>query len=112
MADILTDPRNPNNLYAPRFEGTSLRLKPELGPSDVLVGNSNIIFEGTIGVPYIKSGADEIRFGSNGLSAGCRFLFSSEGSVCNIELNGSVNAANGIKAHGSGSWTAASSLQT
>ena len=112
MADILTDPRNTNNLYAPRMGAKTLRLNPVLGPSDVLVGNSSIIFEGSIGVPYILSEADELRFGKNALSAGMRLLFSNDGENCNIDLNGTVNSTNAVKAHGSGSWTGGSSLAT
>lgn len=112
MADILTDPSNPYDLYAPLFRGTNLRLKAELGPNDELVGNSNIIFEGTSGVPYIKSSSNEIRFGSNSGSAGLKMLFGSDGHTCNLLLNGTVNGSNAIKAHGSGSWTASSSSAT
>lgn len=111
MADILTDPQNKYNLYAPLVGVKRVDIAPTLNSSDEVVANAGLTFSGA-GQPYITVAGSELRLGANSAGAGCKFLLSSNGTVCNITLNGVVNASNAVKSHGAGAWTASSSSAT
>lgn len=70
----------------------SVTIKGTFDSDGDLTGNPGLNF-GSTGEAFIR-GNDEIRFGSNGGSAGCRFFFNANGTTCSATFNGTVTANN------------------